>query len=76
MDGRLVEGEGRTGKRVLVLSVPAGAGHTRAAEAIRASASAVPGIAEVIHLDATAYATPRLRQVYADLYIMLALPGP
>ncbi|WP_307168035.1 MULTISPECIES: glycosyltransferase [unclassified Massilia] len=75
MGGRWMD-EGRAGKRILVLSVPAGAGHTRAAEAIRASASAVPGIAEVIHLDATAYATPRLRQVYADLYIMLVRRAP
>jgi len=76
MGGRWMEGEGRAGKRILVLSVPAGAGHTRAAEALRAAASAVPGIAEVIHLDATDYATPRLRQVYADLYIMLVCRAP
>jgi processive 1,2-diacylglycerol beta-glucosyltransferase len=36
----------------------------------------VPGIAEVIHLDATAYATPRLRQVYADFYILLVQRAP
>jgi processive 1,2-diacylglycerol beta-glucosyltransferase len=71
-----MDGEGRAGKRILVLSVPAGAGHTRAAEAIRAGASAVPGIAEVIHLDATVYATPRLRRVYADLYITLVQRAP
>jgi len=76
MGGRLVEEEGRTGKRILVLSVPAGAGHTRVAEAIRAGASTGPGGAEVIHLDATAYATPRLRKVYADLYIMLVRRAP
>jgi processive 1,2-diacylglycerol beta-glucosyltransferase len=76
MGGRLVEEEGRTRKRILVLSVPAGAGHTRVAEAIRAGAEAQPGGAEVIHLDATAYATPRLRKVYADLYIMLVRHAP
>lgn len=76
MGGRWREGEGSTGKRILVLSVPAGAGHTRAAEAIRAAGQAVPGIADVIHLDATAYATPRLRKVYADLYIALVQHAP
>jgi processive 1,2-diacylglycerol beta-glucosyltransferase len=76
MGGRLVEGEGRAGKRILVLSVPAGAGHTRVAEAIRAGAYVLPDSVEVIHLDATAYATPRLRKVYADLYIMLVRRAP
>jgi processive 1,2-diacylglycerol beta-glucosyltransferase len=76
MDGRLVEGDGRTGKRVLVLSVPAGAGHTRVADAIRAGALARPDDTDVIHLDATAYATPRLRKVYADLYITLVRRAP
>jgi processive 1,2-diacylglycerol beta-glucosyltransferase len=76
MGGRWVEGEGRAGKRILVLSVPAGAGHTRVAEAIRAGALAVPDIDEVIHLDATAYASPRLRKVYADLYITLVRRAP
>ena len=76
MGGRWVAGEGRTGKRILVLSVPAGAGHTRVAEAIRAGAPAVPGIDELVHLDATAYAAPRLRKVYADLYITLVRRAP
>jgi processive 1,2-diacylglycerol beta-glucosyltransferase len=76
MGGRWVAGKGRTGKRILVLSVPAGAGHTRVAEAIRAGAEAVPSIDEVIHLDATAYASPRLRKVYADLYITLVRRAP
>ena len=65
-----------TGRRILVLSVPAGAGHTRAAEALRAGARTLPDNADVIHLDATAYATPRLRKVYADLYITLVRRAP
>ena len=76
MGGRLAEENGRTGKRILVLSVPAGAGHTRAAEALRAGARALPDSTDVIHLDATAYATPRLRKVYADLYITLVRRAP
>ena len=65
-----------TGRRILVLSVPAGAGHTRVAEALRAGARALPDSTDVIHLDATAYATPRLRKVYADLYIALVRHAP
>lgn len=61
-------------RRILLLSVPAGAGHTRAAEAIRACAAARG--AEAIHLDAMDYATPRLRKVYTDLYLWLVRHAP
>jgi processive 1,2-diacylglycerol beta-glucosyltransferase len=64
------------GKRILLLSVPAGAGHTRAAEAIRASAAIVYDDADAIHLDAMAFAAPRLRKVYTDLYILLVKRAP
>jgi len=72
------EGElqrGMAGKTILVLSVPAGAGHTRVAEAIRACA-AEHGDATVIHLDAMAFATTRLRKVYTDFYILLIKRAP
>lgn len=72
------EGEiqrGMAGKTILVLSVPAGAGHTRVAEAIRAS-GADHGDATVIHLDAMAFATTRLRKVYTDFYILLIKHAP
>jgi processive 1,2-diacylglycerol beta-glucosyltransferase len=83
-----VSGDRIKASRILVLSVPAGAGHTRVAEALRAGAPALPDVAdisagmsagmsaEVIHLDVTAYATPRLRKVYADLYITLVRRAP
>jgi len=64
------------GKHVLVLSVPAGAGHVRVAEAIRSCASAEYGGATVTHLDAMAYATPRLRKVYTDFYLGLVRHAP
>lgn len=64
------------GKRILLLSVPAGAGHTRVAEAIRACAAAEYGGAEVLHLDAMAFATPRLRRVYTDVYLHLITRAP
>lgn len=65
------------GKTIVVLSVPAGAGHTRVAEAIRAGAAAGHGDVKVIHLDAMAFATPRLRKVYTDFYLWLIgrVPG-
>jgi processive 1,2-diacylglycerol beta-glucosyltransferase len=62
-------------KRILLLSVPAGAGHTRVAEAIRAYAAG-RGEVDVTHLDAMAFATPRLRKVYTDLYLYLVRRAP
>ncbi|GAB3382128.1 MGDG synthase family glycosyltransferase [Massilia agri] len=73
------EGElqrGMAGKKILVLSVPAGAGHTRVAEAIRRCAIEEYGDAMVIHLDAMAFATPRLRKVYTDVYLGLIKRAP
>jgi processive 1,2-diacylglycerol beta-glucosyltransferase len=62
-------------KTILLLSVPAGAGHTRVAEAIQAGGSARTGTT-IVHLDAMAYATPRLRRVYTDLYLLLVKRAP
>ena len=73
------EGElqrGMAGNTIVLLSVPAGAGHTRVAEAIRACASAEFGNATVIHLDAMAFAAPRLRKVYTDIYLRLITRAP
>ena len=67
---------GMAGKTILVLSVPAGAGHTRVAEAIRTCAVDEFGDARVIHLDAMAFATPRLRKVYTDFYLYLIGRAP
>ena len=68
---------GMAGKRIVLLSVPAGAGHTRVAEAIRSRAVAEYGDIQVIHLDAMAFAAPRLRKVYTDFYLLLIkrMPG-
>ncbi|MEW6760480.1 MAG: glycosyltransferase [Pseudomonadota bacterium] len=73
------EGElqrGMAGKKILVLSVPAGAGHTRVAEAIRRCAIEEYGGATVVHLDAMAFATPHLRKVYTDVYLGLIKRAP
>lgn len=65
------------GRKILLLSVPAGAGHTRAAQAIHACIGGAAGAASAIHLDATAFAGAPLRTVYTDLYIWLVrrVPG-
>lgn len=68
--------QGLAGKRILVLSVPAGAGHTRVAEAIRHCAADEHGAAELIHLDAMAFASPRLRRIYTDFYLCLVKRAP
>jgi processive 1,2-diacylglycerol beta-glucosyltransferase len=63
-------------KKILLLSVPAGAGHTRVAEAIHAYAAAAGAEVEAAHLDATRFATPRLRKTYTSLYLFLVRRMP
>ncbi|WP_442947242.1 MGDG synthase family glycosyltransferase [Noviherbaspirillum sp.] len=58
------------GKRILVLSVSAGAGHLRAAQAIEAQAALVAG-AEVIHLDVMRYVPAGFRTLYTGFYLTL-----
>ncbi|PWF49326.1 MGDG synthase family glycosyltransferase [Massilia glaciei] len=60
---------------ILLLSVSAGTGHTRAAEALRAQAGGA-GDVEVIHLDLLNFVSPLLRLVYADLYCTLTKVMP
>lgn len=59
------------GKTILLLSVPAGAGHIRVAQAIEACAAGLDDGIAIEHLDATAFASKRLRKVYTDLYLYL-----
>lgn len=65
-----------THKKILLLSVSAGAGHTRAAEAIRAHVDPSDGGATLIHLDAMNFVTPLLRKIYTVFYIFLANKAP
>ncbi|WP_018605220.1 MGDG synthase family glycosyltransferase [Uliginosibacterium gangwonense] len=60
-----------TKKRILLLSVSAGAGHMRAAEAIRAHAAMHGEDLVVTHLDAMDYVSGGFRKLYADYYITL-----
>ncbi|PWF55321.1 MGDG synthase family glycosyltransferase [Massilia glaciei] len=64
-----------TRKKILLLSVSAGAGHMRAAEAIRAFADA-GGAAEATHLDVMDYVTAGFRKLYTDFYIKLVNKAP
>ena len=57
--------------RVLILSVSAGAGHVRAAEALRLYAQEEFKDVEALHLDVMDYASTAFRKLYADAYIKL-----
>lgn len=60
---------------ILLLSASAGAGHVRAAEALRCCAATRPGV-KAIHLDALRWVTPGLRRVYTDGYLYLVRRAP
>ncbi|MES3020312.1 MAG: glycosyltransferase [Pseudomonadota bacterium] len=65
-----------TQKKILLLSVSAGAGHMRAAEAIRAAADASGGTVLATHLDVMDYVTAGFRKLYTDFYIKLVNKAP
>jgi processive 1,2-diacylglycerol beta-glucosyltransferase len=56
---------------LVILSVSAGAGHTRAAEAVRAAAArSHPGLS-VVHLDVMELVPRLFRRIYADSYLRI-----
>lgn len=63
-------------RRILLLSVSAGAGHTRAAEALRAEAAICFADVEVTHLDVMTLVPSSFRALYADYYIKLVERHP
>src|SRR3569832_2381569 len=63
-------------RKILVLSVSAGAGHVRAAEAIAAYADAHEAGLEVMHLDAMDFVPSFYRRLYTDGYIRLVSRFP
>lgn len=63
-------------KKILLLSVSAGAGHTRAAEAIRASAAAHPAGIEATHIDVMDFVAASFRTLYTDVYLKLVSSHP
>lgn len=68
--------ETMTTKRLLLLSVSAGAGHMRAAEAIRACARhREPGL-EARHINIMDFVPATFRKLYSDFYIKLVSKAP
>ncbi|MFZ6847872.1 MGDG synthase family glycosyltransferase [Undibacterium sp. RuRC25W] len=63
-------------RRILLLSVSAGAGHQRAAEAIHISALQRSEDLEVCHLDVMDFVTAGFRKIYTDFYIKLINKAP
>ncbi|MEB0140292.1 MULTISPECIES: MGDG synthase family glycosyltransferase [unclassified Undibacterium] len=63
-------------KKILLLSVSAGAGHRRAAEALQASAVVHAADSEVIHLDVMDFVSSGFRKIYTDFYIKLVSSAP
>jgi processive 1,2-diacylglycerol beta-glucosyltransferase len=62
--------------KLLILSVSAGAGHVRAAEALCAYAAAHPAGVEAVHLDVMDYVPASFKALYADFYIKLVSHQP
>jgi len=67
---------GRGGRRVLLLSASAGAGHMRAAEAVAAALAQRAPEAEVHHLDALSLTTSAFRRLYSRGYVDLVNRAP
>lgn len=63
-------------KRIAVLSVSAGAGHMRAAEALKAAAAVGYPDVEVVHLDVMDFVSKLFRQLYSRLYIRVVERHP
>ncbi len=63
-------------KKILILSVSAGAGHARAAEALRVQAALSYPEAEVVHWDAMDYVSSTFKKIYTDFYIQLVDKAP
>jgi len=63
-------------KKILLLSVSAGAGHVRAAQALAAWAALRGDRIETLHLDVMEFAPLAFRKVYADFYLKLVSDHP
>ena len=63
-------------KKILLLSVSAGAGHMRAAEALRAYAALPEYDVEARHLDVMDFVTATFRKIYTYFYIKLVNKAP
>ena len=64
------------GRRVLILSVSAGTGHVRSAQALEQVFREQPGVGEVQHVDALRFTNKLFRDFYSKLYIQLVQKAP
>jgi processive 1,2-diacylglycerol beta-glucosyltransferase len=64
------------GRKVLILSVSAGTGHTRAAEALEKVFRQQPGVGEIRNVDALRFTNKLFRDFYSKLYIQLVHRAP
>jgi processive 1,2-diacylglycerol beta-glucosyltransferase len=62
--------------KLLILSVSAGNGHVRAAQALEATARSLPSAPAVTHIDAMQHVAGGFRKVYTDWYIKLVNRHP
>jgi len=62
--------------KLLILSVSAGAGHMRAAEAVRAHAASITPPVSAVHVDLMTLVSDTFRRIYADSYIKLVEGHP
>lgn len=62
--------------QLLILSVSAGNGHVRAAQALAATAEAMTPPCRAAHIDAMAHVASGFRKVYTDWYIQLVNRAP
>ncbi len=65
-----------TQRKILLLSVSAGAGHTRAAEALRTCVGATNCGLIATHLDVMHFVTRSMHSLYVDFYIFLVQRAP
>lgn len=63
-------------KKILILSVSAGAGHVRAAEALHAYSGIQDENIAATHIDVMNYVSSGFRKLYTDFYIMLISKHP
>jgi processive 1,2-diacylglycerol beta-glucosyltransferase len=64
------------GRKVLILSVSAGTGHTRAAEALEKVFRQQPDVGEIRNVDALRFTNKLFRDFYSKLYIQLVQKAP
>jgi len=62
--------------KLLILSVSAGNGHVRAAQALQAAAQQLPGVGSATHIDAMAHVAGGFRKLYTEWYIELVNRAP